>query len=225
MIVEICANSRQSAVNASLGGATRIELCQRLDVGGLTPLPDDIDYCVHQLQIRTHVLVRPRVGDFCYSADEFQTICREVEQCRQVGTHAVVVGFLTPQGCIDVERTRQVVRLAAPMQVTFHRAFDEIRQSPAQALEEVISSGCHRLLTSGCQPTAEMGIPLLRSLVLQASGRIAILAGAGVTPLNAARIVRETGVTEIHGSCKRTTSDGTVQTDPETVKQLIKATL
>ena len=169
------------------------------------------------------MLVRPREGDFCYSLAEYETICREVEQCRSLGAHAVVVGFLTPEGRIDKERTRQIVQLAAPMQVTFHRAFDEIKQDPVEALEEVISTGCHRILTSGCQPNAELGIPTLSTLVRQAAGRITILAGAGVTPDNASRIIRETGVTEIHGSCKTTLPDGTIQTDPEIVKQLIKS--
>lgn len=223
MIVEICANSRQSATNALAGGASRIELCRRLDVGGLTPSLDDIDYCLHQLHLRTHVLVRPREGDFCYSPEEYETLCREVEQCRQLGAHAVVVGFLTPDGHIDTRRTRQIVQLAAPMQVTFHRAFDEIRQDPLEALEEVISSGCHRILTSGCQPSAEQGIHTLAALVRQAAGRIVIFAGAGVTPANATHIIQQTGVTEIHGSCKQTLPDGTIQTDPEIVKQLIKS--
>ena len=223
MEIEICANSVSSAKNALAGGAMRIELCRRLDVGGLTPMPDDIDYCVHQLKLRTHVLVRPREGDFCYSPEEYDIIRRDVGLCRQLGAHAVVVGFLTLDGRIDEERTRHIVQFAAPMQVTFHRAFDEIRHDPVEALEAVIRCGCHRILTSGCSPDAEQGIPTLRVLQAAAAGRITILAGAGITPLNAARIVRETGVTEIHGSCKRTLPDGTVETDPETVKQLIKS--
>ena len=223
MIVEICANSRQSAANAVAGGARRIELCRQLELGGTTPKEEDIRYCVHELKLRTHVLVRPRAGDFVYNDAEFEQICREVEMCRQCGAHAVVVGFLTPHGMIDEERTRHVVQLAAPMEVTFHRAFDEMRQAPLEALEAVIRCGCHRLLTSGCQPNAEEGIPILRQLVRQASGRITILAGAGVTPANAARIVNETGVTEIHGSCKHTLPDGTIETDPQIVEQLIKS--
>lgn len=223
MIVEICANSRQSAVNAVLGGAGRIELCRQLELGGTTPTEDDIRFCVHELHLRTHVLVRPRAGDFVYTDAEFDQLCREVEMCRRCGAHAVVVGFLTPDGNIDEERTRHIVQLAAPMEVTFHRAFDEMRQDPIEALEAVIRCGCHRLLTSGCQPNAEAGIPTLRQLVRQADGRITILAGAGVTPANALRIVQETGAPEIHGSCKRTLPDGTIETDPQIVKQLIKS--
>ena len=223
MIVEICANSRQSAINAVAGGAMRIELCRQLELGGTTPTEDDIRYCVHELKLRTHVLVRPRAGDFVYTDAEFEQVCREVELCRQCGAHAVVVGFLTPDGMIDEERTRHVVQLAAPMEVTFHRAFDEMCQDPLEALETIIRCGCHRLLTSGCQPNAEAGIPTIRALVQQAHGRILIMAGAGVTPGNACRIVQETGVPEIHGSCKHTLPDGTSETNPETVRQLIKS--
>jgi copper homeostasis protein len=223
MIVEICANSRQSAANALAGGAGRIELCRQLELGGTTPTQDDILYCVQELKLRTHVLVRPRAGDFVYTDAEFYQLCHEVELCRQCGAHAVVVGFLTPDGMIDEARTRHIVQLAAPLQVTFHRAFDEMCQDPLDALEALIRCGCHRLLTSGCQPNAEAGIPTLRQLVRQAAGRITILAGAGITPANARRIVQETGVTEIHGSCKHTLPDGTIETNTETVSQLIKS--
>lgn len=224
MDIEICANSPASARNALKGGATRIELCRQLEVGGLTPTLDDIRSCVALGGLRVHVLVRPRAGNFCYTEEEYATICREVETCRLMGgVRAVVVGFLTPSGHIDEERTRRVVEIAAPMEVTFHRAFDDICQPPLDALEAVIRCGCHRLLTSGCSPDAEQGIPTLRALQQSAAGRITILAGAGVTPANAARIVKETGVTEIHGSCKHTLPDGTVETDPEIVKQLIKS--
>ena len=223
MKVEICSNSRRSAQHAKAGGANRIELCSRLEVGGTTPQAEDITYCVQQLQLRTHVLVRPREGNFTYSDAEFALICEQVEMCKRAGAHAVVVGFLTPDGRIDEAKTRHVVELAAPMEVTFHRAFDEMTEDPLEALEKVIGCGCHRILTSGCRPSAEEGIDTLRQLVQQAAGRIVILAGAGVTPKNAARIARETGVTELHGSCKHTLSDGTIETDTDTVKALLKA--
>lgn len=223
MKVEICSNSRRSAQHAKAGGADRIELCSRLEVGGTTPQAEDITYCVQQLQLRTHVLVRPREGNFTYSDAEFALICEQVEMCKRAGAHAVVVGFLTPDGRIDVAKTRHVVELAAPMEVTFHRAFDEMTEDPLEALEKVIGCGCHRILTSGCRPSAEEGIDTLRQLVQHAADRIVILAGAGVTPQNAARIARETGVTELHGSCKHTLSDGTIETDTDTVKALLKA--
>lgn len=224
MNIEICANSSLSAWNALQGGATRVELCRRLDVGGLTPFPDDILACARMPRLRTHVLIRPREGDFCYTDKEFNHICQDVTLCRRVrGVRAVVVGFLTPDGRIDEERTRHIVRLAAPLEVTFHRAFDEMCQDPAEALEAIIRCGCHRLLTSGCAPSAEEGIPVIRSLVRQAAGRILIMAGAGVTPDNAPRILAETAAPEIHASCKHTLPDGTVETDTATVKKLIQS--
>lgn len=222
MIVEICANSCRSAAHAKAGGADRIELCRQLEVGGTTPTPEEIAYCVHELGIRTHVLVRPRAGDFVYDDHEFAAIEREVAMCRRAGAQAVVVGFLTPEGCIDECRTRRIVELARPMEVTFHRAFDEICQPPEEALEAVIGCGCHRLLTSGCRPTAEEGIETLKTLGRRAAGRIIILAGAGVTPRNVRRILQDASLTEIHGSCKRTLSDGTMETDPEIVRELVR---
>ena len=131
MEIEICTNSRQSAQNALAGGATRIELCRRLDVGGLTPSPDDIDFCVHQLNLRTHVLVRPREGDFCYSFEEYDIIRRDVGLCRQLGAHAVVVGFLTPDGRIDEERTRHIRTLSKLLRPSYAAA--AIASSPRDA--------------------------------------------------------------------------------------------
>lgn len=219
--IEICSNSRQSAINAKAGGARRVELCANLEVGGTTPKAEDIAYCVNELGLRTHVLVRPREGDFCYSSAEYAQILEEIDMCRKAGAHAVVVGFLTAEGKIDEVRTREAVRRAAPMEVTFHRAFDEMNQEPLEALEVVIGCGCHRILTSGCQSSAEAGIDTLRQLVKQASGRITILAGAGVNPGNVAKIVAETGVAEVHGSCKHTLPDGTMETDPQIVAELL----
>lgn len=223
MKIEICANSMRSAENAKAGGADRIELCRRLEIGGTTPTEEEIRYCVKQLGLRTHVLVRPRGGDFCYSEAEFGQILEEIDMCRRCGTHAVVVGFLTAEGMIDEERTREAVRRAEGMEVTFHRAFDEMQQEPSEALETLVRCGCHRLLTSGCHLSAEAGVGVIKALVRQSQGRITILAGAGVTPKNAALIARETGVTEMHGSCKHTLADGTTETDVETVRELLRA--
>lgn len=223
MKIEICANSMRSAENAKAGGADRIELCRQLEIGGTTPTEEEIRYCVKQLGLRTHVLVRPRGGDFCYSEAEFGQILEEIDMCRRCGAHAVVVGFLTAEGMIDEERTREAVRRAEGMEVTFHRAFDEMQQEPSEALETLVRCGCHRLLTSGCHLSAEAGVGVIKALVRQSQGRITILAGAGVTPKNAALIARETGVTEMHGSCKHTLADGTTETDVETVRELLRA--
>lgn len=219
--IEICAPGRSSAENAKAGGAGRIELCENLNIGGTTPRMDDVQYCVHDLHLRTHVLIRPRGGDFCYSDDEYRQILDDIRGCREAGAQCVVVGFLAPDGKVDVERTKAAVAAAEGMEVTFHRAFDRV-EDPYEALEEVIGCGCHRILTSGCKPTAEEGIEVLHELVKRADGRIKILAGSGVTPANAARILAETGVKEIHGSCKRIDCKGNAVTDIDTVRRLLE---
>lgn len=221
MEVEICCNSHISAANAKAGGATRIELCRELEIGGLTPICKDIVHCKLALGLRVHVLVRPRGGDFCYDEVELDMIRREIDVCQQNGADAVVVGFLTREGKIDEALTREMVRRARGMEVTFHRAFDEVRQDPQEALEAVIRCGCHRLLTSGCQASAWEGRDVIKNLVRQAQGRIKILAGAGITPENVRDIINYTGVTEVHGSCKHTFRDGTVETDAGIVRALI----
>lgn len=236
--VEICTPSRQSAEAAKSGGAQRVELCRDLEVGGLTPSAEDIEYCVRTLGLRTHVLVRPRPGDFCYSEAEVAEIERTVMQCKALGAHAVVVGILTADGRVDVALTRRIAQLAAPMEVTFHRAFDEARQAPLEALRAVVDSGCTRLLTSGQAPTAPEGAAVIKRLVEHAalltsqnpqshihSSTFTILAGAGITPANVRQLIEATGVDEVHGSCKTTLADGTLQTDAAQVRQLIANTL
>ncbi len=221
--VEICCNSVASAVAARAGGARRIELCRDLECGGLTPSDEDIARCVHDLGLRTHVLVRPRAGDFCYSDAEIIEIEESLMRCRTLGAAAVVVGFLTKDRFVDEELTRHIVRLAAPMEVTFHRAFDEARQEPLEALHAIARCGCHRLLTSGQAPTALEGAEVIRRLV--GTTPVKILAGSGITSGNVRRLLQLTGVSEVHGSCKETLPDGTVQTDPMQVKELIHNTL
>lgn len=217
--VEICTPSRASAIAAKQGGAQRVELCRDLEVGGLTPSDDDIDYCVHTLGQHTHVLVRPRGGDFCYNAAEVAKIERTIMRCKELGAHAVVIGFLTRDGKVDTELTRRMVQLAAPMEVTFHRAFDEAQQDPIKALQAIADCGCHRLLTSGQKPTALEGASVIKRLV--EATKVTILAGSGVTPDNIRQLIDATGVTEVHGSCKTTLPDGTLQTDATQVRRLL----
>ncbi|MBO7109308.1 MAG: copper homeostasis protein CutC [Prevotella sp.] len=218
--VEICAPSLASARAAKEGGAGRVELCRDLPCGGLTPSESDIYECVHTLGLRTHVLARPRAGNFCYTAAEVAEIEHSILRCKELGVHAVVVGFLDVEGRVDVALTRRMVQLSAPMEVTFHRAFDEACQDPLEALQAIISCGCTRLLTSGQAPTALEGADVIRRLVGTAG--VKILAGSGVTPLNVKELVERTGVTEVHGSCKVTMPDGTVQTDAAQVRLLME---
>ena len=221
MEIEICCGSIQSAANAKAGGAVRVELCQGLIEGGTTPSPATIEYAVKELGLQVFVLIRPRGGDFCYNELEIKTMEQDVEFCKQAGVAGIVVGFLHPDGSIDTELTRRFVKLAAPLPVTFHRAFDRCPE-PLKALEQIIDCGCARILTSGCRPTALEGANLLKQLVQQANGRIKILAGSGITPENAAALKQQTGVPEIHGSCKITRPDGAWETDTESVALLLE---
>lgn len=227
--VEICANSIASARAAKEAGAQRIELCRELECGGLTPYYDDIAYCVSELGLRTHVLIRPRSGDFRYTASEMNEVNHTIIQCKQLGVQAVVVGFLTYDGQVNYALTKRIVEQAWPMEVTFHRAFDEARQDPIEALHIVAAAGCHRLLTSGQQPSALAGADTIKRMVDAVNSQefdpypLKILAGGGITPVNVRELIELTGVTEVHGSCKTMLPDGTIQTDPEQVRAMFAA--
>ena len=222
MQVEICCNSILSACNAKEGGAYRIELCQALGEGGTTPSAAAIEYCVNELNLQTRVLIRPRGGNFVYNDAEMRVILRDIELAKKLGAHAVVIGFLTPEGDIDVVKTRMAVDAASGMGITFHRAFDEC-SNPEEALEQIIDCGCHKLLTSGCKPTAWEGREMLQKIVRQSAGRIDIIAASGIVPENASQIIETTGVNEIHGSCKKTIN-GLSTTDVKEVKELLEIT-
>ena len=146
-----------------------------------------------------------------------------IKLCKELGASAGVLGFLTEEGRVDVEFTRRMVQLASPMEVTFHRAFDEALQDPVEALWDVAAARCHRLLTSGQRYTALEGAEVIHNLV-GVTG-VSILAGSGVTPMNVRELVEKTGVREVHGSCKKTLDDGTIVTDAATVRQMIDKTL
>ncbi len=218
--IEICCSSIQSAMNAKNAGAKRIELCQALSEGGTTPSYAAIKHTTQDLGLDVFVLVRPRSGDFHYNQLEIKIMEEDVKICKQLGAAGIVVGFLTEDGHIDKKLTKHFVELSSPLPVTFHRAFDECND-PFAAIDDIIDCGCKRILTSGCKPTAVEGIETLKKLVVKADGRIAILAGSGITPDNAAELKSHTGVDEIHGSCKRTNKNGACETDPVLVKRLI----
>lgn len=199
--LEVVANSFASARAAEEGGASRIELCQQLEVGGVTPSAGLIQLTVEQLQLGVHVLIRPRAGDFVYSPDEFTEILKDIAFCRSVGCHGIVIGNLLPNGKVDEERTKRMVDAAGTLNVTFHRAFDR-SNDPYEALEAVIRCGCQRILTSGLQPNAADGLTLLSELVSLAGKRIEIMPGSGVTENNMLEILRATGAKSIHSSAK-----------------------
>ncbi|MDO7874267.1 copper homeostasis protein CutC [Hymenobacter sp. ASUV-10] len=200
--LEICANSVQSALAAQAGGAHRIELCQSLEQGGITPSYGLIRQVRALLQIPVFVLIRPRPGDFVYDAHELAIMQADIVACRELGCDGVVLGALTPAGRIDVPRCRELVALAHSLPVTFHRAFDDCADL-AQALEDVIATGCQRLLTSGGQASAEAGQAALAALVQQAAGRLHIMPGAGISPANLTALAAHTGVQEFHASARQ----------------------
>lgn len=207
-LFEVCANSVESCLAAQAGGADRVELCAGIPEGGTTPSYGDIATARELLtHTRLHVIIRPRGGDFLYTPLEQRIMLKDIENARRLGADGVVFGCLTPEGDIDIALMKQLLEAAQGMSVTFHRAFDVCRQ-PKQALETLIQLGCHRILTSGAQPTAEQGIPLLKELQAQASGRIILLAGCGVNENNIARIASETGIREFHFSAREQLTSG-----------------
>lgn len=207
-LFEVCANSVESCLAAQAGGADRVELCAGIPEGGTTPSYGDIATARELLtHTRLHVIIRPRGGDFLYTPLEQRIMLKDIENARRLGADGVVFGCLTPEGDIDITLMKQLLEAAQGMSVTFHRAFDVCRQ-PKQALETLIQLGFHRILTSGAQPTAEQGIPLLKELQAQASGRIILLAGCGVNENNIARIASETGIREFHFSAREQLTSG-----------------
>ncbi|WP_375416176.1 copper homeostasis protein CutC [uncultured Hymenobacter sp.] len=200
--LEICAGSLASAQAAQAGGAHRIELCQNLEQGGITPSYGLIRAVRARLQLPVFVLIRPRPGHFVYSKDELAIMRADIEMCRELGCAGVVLGVLDAAGRVDVAQCRALLALAQPLEVTFHRAFDDCPDQ-FQALEDIIAVGCQRLLTSGGQPTAEAGQARLAALVKQAAGRLRLMPGAGLTAANVRALAAATGAQEFHASARR----------------------
>lgn len=201
-VLEIAANSLASALAAQEGGASRIELCSALELGGLTPSPGQVALVRDKLSIPVYVLIRPRAGDFAYAEEEHATMLADIAYCAAAGCDGVVVGALTADGDVDVTRCRELVSAANGIDVTFHRAIDVCRD-PATALEAIISLGCARVLSSGGAASAMEGSANLRRLIEQAAGRIEIMPGAGIGVGNIAALMAATGAREFHASAKR----------------------
>jgi len=216
MVLEVCLDSVESAIISQEAGASRIELCANLSEGGTTPSLGCVLVTRQCLQIPIHVIIRPRGGDFCYSDHEFEVMKSDISAMKQAGVDGVVLGILNPDGSVDMQRTKELVDLARPMSVTFHRAFD-LTRNPYQALEDVIQTGAERILTSGQQPTAIEGIPLIIKLIEQAQDRIIIMPGAGIKEGNIRYLLESTLAREIHLSAGTLVS-GKMQFRPTTIK-------
>lgn len=199
MILERCCTSLEEVLEAKENGASRVELCTRIEVGGLTPPRHLIKEAVAS-GIPVNVLIREREGDFFYSPEELGKMADDVCFCRDCGANAVVVGALRNPREIDCDAIRLLLAGRGGMKATFHRAFDVMEGDPFRALEDIISLGCDTLLTSGRQDTALQGAELIRQLVVHARGRIAILAGSGVCPENLEELRAKTGADEFHGT-------------------------
>jgi copper homeostasis protein len=202
IIFELCAESIQACLAAREGGADRIELCTALSEGGLTPSHGLTRSAVLRSGLPVHILLRPRGGDFLYTEDEFALMREDLLHARTLGASGFVLGILHTDGTVDVERTRELVDLAAPLEITFHRAFD-YTASLEQALEDVIVAGCRRVLTSGGERDVLAGADRLARLVELAAGRIEIAAGGGLRIKDAAALARATRASHFHGSLRR----------------------
>lgn len=201
MELEVIGFDLASCRTAELRGADRIELCANPHEGGTTPSYGTIATAREHTSIQLFPIIRPRGGDFFYTESEFEAMVNDIQQCAQLGCDGVVIGMLRPDGTVDVERCAELVRRAGSMQVTFHRAFDRVRD-PMTALQDVIGLGCTRILTSGLRPNVDLGQEMLRALVDAAGDRITIMPGSGVRASNVAELARVTGARAFHSSAR-----------------------
>lgn len=207
MTLEVVVYTIDAALKAQEGGADRIELCDNPGEGGTTPSAGIIQQVKTLLNIPVFIMIRPRGGDFCYSDHEFESMKHYIAFCKSLNIPGVVFGILTTDGEIDKTRCTELIKLARPMKVTCHRAFD-MTKDPMQSLEDCITLGFDRILTSGHQLKAEMGIACITQLVKQSKNRISIMAGSGVNEQNVAKIITNTKVKEVHfAALKQETSN------------------
>jgi copper homeostasis protein len=200
-IIEIATSDFVTTQSAVEGGADRIELCANLNEGGTTPSHGMLIKCREKFSLPIFPIIRPRGGDFLYGKDEYGIMAKDIELCKALGYDGVVIGMLNMDGTIDMIRMGDLVELAYPMSVTFHRAFDRCRD-PFVALEELVEIGCERILTSGQQIGAPDGVDLIAELNKLANNRIIIMPGSGVRKENIKMLADKTGCVEFHSSLK-----------------------
>lgn len=203
-IIEIATSDFATTQSAVAGGADRIELCANLAEGGTTPSYGHIKRCREMFDVLLFPIIRPRGGDFLYTKDEYEIMVTDVKLCKQSGCDGIVIGLLNMDGTVDVARTSELIEIAYPMEVTFHRAFDRCKD-PFAAMEELIGIGCQRILTSGQKPTVSEGLDLLIELNKKADDHIIIMPGSGLRKDNIKLIAEKTGCTEFHSSLRNKT--------------------
>lgn len=199
--LEVCANGYESALAAQNGGAIRVELCDNLAEGGTTPSYAQIAFAKTNLSIEIWPIIRPRGGDFLYTDLEFELIKEDIEICKSLNCNGIVVGILKANGEIDTERCAELIELAKPLPVSFHRAFD-MSNNLEKSLEDLIELGIVRVLSSGGYSSAIQGADTLARLIKQAKGRITVMPGAGINKSNLQDLMDKTGATEFHASAK-----------------------
>lgn len=196
-LIEICLESVESVIAAEKGGADRVELCSDLFEGGLTPTIGTVKTALKKSNIKINVMIRPRGGDFCYSDEEFEVMLEDVRALKDTGINGIVFGILTPEGDVDIVRSKELIELARPLPVTFHRAFDMTRD-PYKSLEDLINLGVDRVLTSGQEATVPEGADLLEKLVKIAGDRIIVMPGCGITERNFPKLQEKIKAREYH---------------------------
>lgn len=214
--LEICCASYTSALAAQSGGADRIELCMGLELDGLTPSPGLLRKTRQSLSIPVFVLIRPRAGNFCYSEDEMEVMLEDIAQSKTLGADGIVCGALHPDGRLHYEQTARLVAAAHPLPFTFHRAFD-VCTAPLEAIDQLVSLGVSRILTSGGAPNALAGAEALRRYIEYAGDRLRIMAGGGIRPDNLSLLLQTAPLQEVHSSAK---PPGGIETAVGVVEQL-----
>ncbi len=202
-ILECCVDSVESAINAANGGASRLELCSNLVIGGTTPDVALVKEIRKYTDIRIHALIRPRFGDFCYTRHEIEIMKSQIRALKEAGVEGVVIGVLDEDGNLNISVMRELMAEAKGLSVTLHRAFDMCRD-PYETLEDAIELGVDTILTSGQKQSAWKGRKLLKELIEKADGRIDIMAGAGIGASVIEKLIPETNGTSYHMSGKVT---------------------
>ena len=201
--LEVIAFDILSCQLAADNGADRIELCANPHEGGTTPSYGMMKSARKSTNIQVFPIIRPRGGDFLYTETEFEVMKDDIKAAQNIGCEGVVIGRLSNDGSVDIERCQELVELANGMDVTFHRAFDRVND-PQTSLEQIIAIGCKRILSSGLRPTAIEGTSILKALVSQANGRIKIMPGSGVRAENIIQLAKDTGASCFHSSARKT---------------------